>query len=221
MVGIIGQKYPPENFRGFCVEQAVSGFTGCNVIEYEDPPMPSDCELKIVPAGLDRRALISRDIAERTGIDDAMIDKLVRAFYGRTAQDPVLGPIFGAHIEDWEAHIAKLCDFWSSVALLTGRYHGAPMAAHMPMPLGSTEFDRWLAIFTETTKDVSARSRGPFCRARQPNRQKPGTWYRGEPRRDHRTPVLSGVQRSASDHPSCQRSFEGAGHHQSVGSNAI
>ena len=116
--------------------------------------MPSDSELKIVPAGPDRRALISRDIAERTGIDDAMIDKLVRAFYGRTAQDPVLGPIFGAHIEDWEAHIAKLCDFWSSVALLTGRYHGTPMAAHMPMPLGSTEFDRWLAIFTETTKDV-------------------------------------------------------------------
>ena len=83
-----------------------------------------------------------------------MIEKLVRAFYGRTAQDPVLGPMFGAHIEDWEAHIAKLCDFWSSVALLTGRYHGAPMAAHMPMPLGSTELDRWIAIFAETAKDV-------------------------------------------------------------------
>ncbi len=116
--------------------------------------MPSHPDLKVRPAGPDRRALISQEIAARTGIDDAMIETLVRTFYGRTARDRVLGPIFAEQINDWEAHIAKLCDFWSSVALLTGRYHGTPMSAHIPMSLGQTEFTRWLAIFTQTAKDV-------------------------------------------------------------------
>lgn len=116
--------------------------------------MPSHPDLKVRPAGPDRRALISQEIAARTGIDDAMIETLVRTFYGRTARDRVLGPIFAEQIDDWEAHIAKLCDFWSSVALLTGRYHGTPMSAHIPMSLGQTEFTRWLAIFTKTAKDV-------------------------------------------------------------------
>jgi hemoglobin len=116
--------------------------------------MISHPDLNARPAGPDRRALISQEIAVRTGIDDAMIETLVRTFYRRTSQDPVLGPIFAEQIDDWDVHIAKLCDFWSSVALLTGRYHGTPMAAHMPMPLGRTEFARWLEIFAETAKDV-------------------------------------------------------------------
>lgn len=87
-------------------------------------------------------------------IDDVMIEELVRTFYARTADDPVLGPIFEERIADWESHLAKMCDFWSSVALLTGRYHGTPMAAHVPMPLGREQFGRWLVIFAEVARDV-------------------------------------------------------------------
>ncbi len=102
----------------------------------------------------ERRALITSEIAVRTQIDDAMIEKLVRAFYARAAQDPMIGPIFAERIGDWDIHIARMCDFWSSVALLTGRYHGTPMQAHLPMPLGPAEFGRWLAIFTQTAREV-------------------------------------------------------------------
>ena len=31
------------------------------------------------------------------------------------APDAVLGPIFEAKIHDWEEHLAKLTDFWSSI----------------------------------------------------------------------------------------------------------
>ena len=34
------------------------------------------------------RDLIVADIVSRTGIDDAMIDRLVRTFYGRARRDP-------------------------------------------------------------------------------------------------------------------------------------
>lgn len=116
--------------------------------------MSSQFSLNVVPGRAARRAEISAEIAERTGIDDAMIEQLVRRFYARTTEDPLLGPIFAEHVKDWEAHIAKLCDFWSSVALLTGRYHGTPMAAHMPMPIDHASFARWLAIFTQTAHEV-------------------------------------------------------------------
>ena len=100
------------------------------------------------------REQITAEIAARTGIDDAMIDRLVRGFYARVRQDAALGPIFAARIADWEPHLQRMCAFWSSVALLTGRYHGQPMPRHMPLPIDGRYFDRWLALFTETAREL-------------------------------------------------------------------
>jgi len=47
-----------------------------------------------------------------------------------------------------------MCDFWSSVALMTGRYHGTPMAKHLPLPVDAEHFDRWLALFEETAREI-------------------------------------------------------------------
>ena len=102
----------------------------------------------------ERRARITRDLMEKTGIDDAMIERLVRTFYARVQADPLIGPIFAARIEDWEAHITKLCAFWSSVALMTGRYHGQPMQAHVELPVAAKHFDRWIALFEATATEL-------------------------------------------------------------------
>jgi hemoglobin len=80
-------------------------------------------------------------------IDETMIARLVDAFYTCVRADPVLSPVFADHIEDWDGHIARMCDFWSSVILRTGRYHGRPMAAHAPLPVTPDHFRRWLALF--------------------------------------------------------------------------
>jgi hemoglobin len=76
------------------------------------------------PAGMVHRDRIVADIVARTGIDAAMIERLVRAFYKSARRDPLIGPIFERHVRDWDAHLARMCDFWSSVALMSGRYHG-------------------------------------------------------------------------------------------------
>lgn len=102
----------------------------------------------------ERRNLIVADIVERTGIDMAMIERLVRAFYGRARHDPLIGPVFEHHVADWEAHIPRMCDFWSSVAVMSGRYHGQPMTAHLPLPIDTPHFDRWLELFAETAQEV-------------------------------------------------------------------
>src|SRR5215831_7789477 len=86
------------------------------------------------------RDLIVADIVARTGIDEAMIERLVRTFYGRARRDPLLGPIFDSTVQDWERHITRICAFWSSVALMSGRYHGQPMVAHLPLPVDTPHF---------------------------------------------------------------------------------
>jgi hemoglobin len=101
-----------------------------------------------------RRAAITSQIQAETGIDEAMIERLVRDFYVRVRDDAMLGPIFAAKIDDWEPHLQKMFAFWSSVALMSGRYHGQPMAKHLPLPIDARHFDRWLTLFADTARDV-------------------------------------------------------------------
>ena len=101
-----------------------------------------------------RRDKITAEIAARTGIDAAMIERLVRRFYAKVRTDAVLAPIFELRIQDWEPHLQRMCAFWSSVALMTGRYHGSPMTKHLPLPVDAEHFDRWLALFAQTAREV-------------------------------------------------------------------
>jgi len=101
-----------------------------------------------------RRDLIVADIVARTGIDSAMIELLVRTFYAGARRDPSLGPVFERHVGDWQEHLARICDFWSSVVLMSGRYHGQPMTAHFPLPIDTSHFNRWLELFAQTALEV-------------------------------------------------------------------
>ncbi len=102
----------------------------------------------------DRRAEIVAAIRAETGIDEAMIEALVHGFYDRVRRDPVLAPIFEAHVEDWGPHLERMCAFWSSVALMSGQYHGRPMAKHLPLPVDGRHFARWLELFEATARDL-------------------------------------------------------------------
>lgn len=89
------------------------------------------------------------------GVTEEMIRDLVHAFYARVRAEPVLGPIFNGAIEDWDEHLEKLCDFWSSVLLMTGRFKGRPMAAHVQVGgIEPAHFPRWLDLFRRTAREV-------------------------------------------------------------------
>jgi hemoglobin len=104
-----------------------------------------------IPETPERRAALMAEIAARTGLDEAALERLVGAFYAAARQDPLLGPVF-AHVTDWEAHIERITAFWSSVALMSGRYHGNPLRAHFPLGLTLVHFERWLALFERTAR---------------------------------------------------------------------
>lgn len=106
------------------------------------------------PPEVPRRSVLSEEIADRTGIDEAMIERLVRRFYARIRSDDLVGPVFEARIADWESHLGRMCAFWSSVALMTGRYSGQPMQVHLSLPVDARHFDRWLELFEQTARDI-------------------------------------------------------------------
>ena len=105
-------------------------------------------------SGKERRARIIKTIEAETGIDETLIEQLVRGFYLRVREDALLGPIFDARIAEWEPHLQRMCAFWSSVTLMSGRYHGQPMRVHLSLPINARYFDRWLALFEATARDL-------------------------------------------------------------------
>ena len=89
-------------------------------------------------------------------ITELAIAALVERFYSKARRDPLIGPVFNAAVEDWDEHLHKLRDFWSSVMLTTGRYKGNPMAAHVKHPIEPAFFERWLALWRETAGELFA-----------------------------------------------------------------
>ncbi|QRG05814.1 group III truncated hemoglobin [Xanthobacter dioxanivorans] len=92
------------------------------------------------------------------GLDEEKIHRLVHLFYERVRDDVVLGPVFGGRIaaDAWPVHLAKMCDFWSSVLLKSGRYDGRPLPPHLALgqDAGEIQFARWLALFRPTAVEV-------------------------------------------------------------------
>jgi hemoglobin len=104
-------------------------------------------------------------------INEELVMTLVHAFYAKVRADAVLGPIFSRVVgDDWGPHLAKMCDFWSSVMLMSGRYKGNPMVAHIRLKMVKPEhFERWLGLFQETAFEVCTPDTAALFRARAEN----------------------------------------------------
>jgi hemoglobin len=100
------------------------------------------------------RPVVTAELMVLTGLDEARLTVLVRRFYDRVRADALLGPIFAARIDDWEPHLERMVSFWSSVTLMTGSYHGAPVPKHADLALTWDHFERWLALFRETAYET-------------------------------------------------------------------
>ena len=57
---------------------------------------------------------------------------MVERFYAKVRLDPEIGPVFDDAVRNWDAHLALLKDFWSTVLLTTGRYKGESIACTFP-----------------------------------------------------------------------------------------
>ncbi|SIO58553.1 hemoglobin [Singulisphaera sp. GP187] len=89
------------------------------------------------------------------GITEGLIHDVVMEFYQRARRDGQLGPVFEAHIHEWESHLGRMIDFWSTALLRTGRYSGRPVERHRLIDaLSEAHFGRWIELFEATVRDL-------------------------------------------------------------------
>ena len=74
---------------------------------------------------------------------------LVHGFYADVRADPLLGPVFertiGAH---WDAHLARMVEFWSTVALGTRSYRGDVFGKHTALEgVTPAHFAAWVRLW--------------------------------------------------------------------------
>ncbi|WP_239025157.1 group III truncated hemoglobin [Rhodoligotrophos defluvii] len=88
-------------------------------------------------------------------MNEALIARVIHAFYERVGADPLIGPIFHGKIapDEWPAHLEIITNFWSSLLLGTKRYQGRPLAKHLMLGrLRDEHFLRWLFHFRSTVE---------------------------------------------------------------------
>lgn len=107
------------------------------------------------------------DDLDEDRLDEPMIEAVIAEFYRRVRHDTVLGPVFNGAIADWDAHLGKLADFWSSVMLGSGRYKGNPVAAHLRQAaITPAMFDRWLSLWSGVTAELLPKAAAEALQAR-------------------------------------------------------
>lgn len=100
-------------------------------------------------------------------ISEEDIRRLVTRFYGQVREDPLLGPVFEARIDDWGPHLDRMCAFWSGILRASGGYRGNPILAHARIPgLEPRHFRRWLDLFGETARETLGEERARDVLAR-------------------------------------------------------
>jgi hemoglobin len=102
------------------------------------PPIQSAClEASVLPG-----------TNETQGVAESQIVCLVEDFYRRVRADALLSPVFASRLDGrWPEHLGKMTDFWSSIALMSGRYSGKPHLAHQGLGLTEAHFERWIELF--------------------------------------------------------------------------
>lgn len=86
------------------------------------------------------------------------ITQLVHDFYGDVRQDPLLGPVFEQALHGrWDAHLQRLVDFWSTVALGTRSFRGDVFGKHMTLQgVTPAHFAAWVGLWQQHTNRLFA-----------------------------------------------------------------
>ena len=81
------------------------------------------------------------------------ISDLVDTFYLEVRRDDRLGPIFEAHISDWDRHLTLMKGLRVTSTASELEYNGKPVPAHLSIhEIKSNDFHLWLKLFRRIAK---------------------------------------------------------------------
>jgi hemoglobin len=79
------------------------------------------------------------------------VSTLIKWFYAKVRFEPLLEPIFKAHISKWSEHLEVLIDYWSQMTGGPERYSGG-MGRHIFLQLRAEHFTVWLDVWEENCR---------------------------------------------------------------------
>ena len=87
------------------------------------------------------------------------ISELVHAFYADVRQDALLGPVFDEALNgQWDEHLHRLVDFWSTVLLGSRSFKGNVLGKHMQLQgITPAHFAAWVRLWNEQTAQLVVR----------------------------------------------------------------
>jgi hemoglobin len=88
----------------------------------------------------------SGSLYERVGAHSGLM-RLLHSFYADVRQHSVIGPIFLEKIEDWNAHIKKIAEFWARAMGGPSIYAGQMPLKHLALGLQPEHFKFWLELW--------------------------------------------------------------------------
>ena len=102
------------------------------------------------PTAPDTQAALAPDVYR--------IAQLVHGFYADVRNDPLLGPVFEKALHGrWDAHLQRLVDFWSTVALGTRSFKGDVFGKHMALEgVTPAHFAAWVGLWQQHTSRLFA-----------------------------------------------------------------
>ena len=97
-------------------------------------------------------------------------ERLVRAFYSRVLDDPLIGWIFVDVAKlDVEAHVPVIASFWETILLGAHSYGGGAFAPHAALnarvELRGAHFERWLVLWRATVDELFAGPRAELAKS--------------------------------------------------------
>ncbi|WP_189067865.1 group III truncated hemoglobin [Deinococcus radiotolerans] len=130
-------------------------WTQGRAVAWADPELPERVRtefLAALPGWADRTP--GSPLEEVGGLP--ALEAVVTEFYARARRDPLLGPVFEAHVQDWPAHLARVTAFWAT--MLGGRdltrWRGNLNAAHAGLGVRGEHLQAWLALWSATAHDL-------------------------------------------------------------------
>lgn len=124
---------------------------------------------------------------------------LVREFYGRALEDPIIGWIFTDVAKlDLDAHVPVIASFWETILLGAQSYSGGafrPHAAlHARVGLRAGHFERWLVLWRATVDELFAGERAELAKAHALRvGQAFHSRLQAQPSPQHARPALTGL----------------------------
>ena len=103
--------------------------------------------------------------------NESDVQLLVNTFYNKVKSNTLLNPIFENVAKiDWDHHLPKMYDFWTSILLGKSVYKGNPIPKHVDLnfrvKLTPELFNQWLMLFLETIDELFSGSKADEAKVR-------------------------------------------------------